>query len=97
MDESGSEATTPFWGLMSSQEPGGPLSAFRSVRKPSAPNAVERALGLFHRYTGVQRFRGHRQTSPPGESLSSLIDRWDYEARILEVDGILIAAPHSTP
>jgi hypothetical protein len=45
----------------------------------------------------VHRLHWHRHLSPPGESLSTWIDRWDYEARILEVHGVLLAAPHSTP
>jgi hypothetical protein len=92
MDKSASEASFPFRSSLR-------LSAFRSVREPSAPNAVELPAGAFSLFCAeyVDRFRGHRNLSPPGESLSTWIDRWDYEARILEVNGILLAAPHTAP
>jgi hypothetical protein len=92
MDKSASEASTP---LSSSLR----LFAVPAVRKPSAPNFVERAARLLCGWCGqnIDTLRRHCNSSPPGESLSSWIDRWDYEARILEVNGILLAAPHTAP
>jgi hypothetical protein len=92
MDKSASEASFPFRSSLR-------LSAFRSVRKPSAPNAVELPAGAFSLWCAqhIDRFRGHRNLSPPGESLSDWVDRWDYEARIFEVDGVMFTAPHTTP
>jgi hypothetical protein len=93
MGRSASEASTPL--RLSLRE----LPAFGSVRKPSTPDAVELRAGAFSLFCAeyVDRFRGHCNLSPPGETLSTWIDRWDYEARILEVNGILLAAPHTTP
>jgi hypothetical protein len=92
MEGSASEASTPHSSSLR-------LSALRSVRKPSAPNAVELPAGAFSLFCAeyVDRFRGHRNLSPPGESLSDWIDRWDYETRILEVNGIILTAPHTAP
>jgi hypothetical protein len=92
MGRSASEASTP---LSSSLR----LSAVFAVRKPPAPDGVEVLPEYFRVRCAeyIDRFRGHRNLSPPGESLSDWIDRWDYETRILEVDGIILAAPHTTP
>jgi hypothetical protein len=93
MGRSASEASTPLRRSLRA------LSAFWAVREPSAPNAVELRARLFRAFCceNIRGSRGHRNLSPPGESLSDWIDRWDYEARILEVDGILLAAPHTAP
>jgi hypothetical protein len=93
MGRSASAASNPFSSSLRE------LAAFWSVRKPSAPDSVEIAARLFREWSAenVHGFRGHRYLSPPGESLSTWVDRWDYEARILEVDGIILTAPHTTP
>jgi hypothetical protein len=75
------------------------LPACAAVWKLSAPPFVEHAARLLRALSGqnVRGFERHCYLSPPGESLSTWIDRWDYEARILEVNGVLLAAPHTTP
>jgi hypothetical protein len=92
MERSASEASTP---LRSSLR----LFAVFAVRKPSAPDGMEVLAEYFRVRCSqyIDRFRGHRNLSPPGESLSDWVDRWDYEARILEVDGVILAAPHTAP
>jgi hypothetical protein len=96
MEGSASEASTPHSSSLCSSLR---LSAFRSVREPFAPYAVELCAGAFSLWCieHVNRFDRKCEACPPGESLSDWIDRWDYEARILEVNGVLLAAPHSTP
>jgi hypothetical protein len=71
------------------------FQAFRSIGKPITPHVVEHALALFCRWCAqnVNSFRGHRNLSPPGESFLA----WYDETRILEVNGILLAAPHASP
>jgi hypothetical protein len=75
------------------------LPATAAVGKLSAPPLVEHAARLLRALGGeyVRGLHRHRQLSPPGESLSTWIDRWDYETRVLEVDGVFVAAPHTTP
>jgi hypothetical protein len=91
MGRSASEASTP---LSSSLRV---LPACSALWKLSAPPRVERAPSGLTVLQRIQRLSGHGQFSPPRESLSSWIDRWDYETRILEVDGVLLAAPHTAP
>jgi hypothetical protein len=93
MDKSASEASTPL--RTSLRE----LPATAAVGKLCTPPLVEHAAGLLRRWCGqnIDTLRWHRNSSPPGESLTSWIDRWDYETRILEVNGVLLAAPHTTP
>jgi hypothetical protein len=93
MDESTRAARNPFSSSLRK------LAAFWSLRKPPAPKRVEVLATFFGSWCAedVDCLCRHCDLCPPGESLSSWIDRWDYEARILEVDGVFVAAPHTTP
>jgi hypothetical protein len=93
MDESTRAARNPFKAFDVA------LPATAAVGELPAPPLVKQAARLLRAF-GCEYVHGlcwHRYLSPPGESLSTWIDRWDYEARILEVDGVFVAAPHTTP
>jgi hypothetical protein len=106
MEQSASEASTPFQafevvhtvcgGIVNARVVGSgpPLPATATVGELSAPPLVERApCGL----SVLQRVEALRRREDTEEVPGSAFLRWYDETRILEVHGILFAAPHAAP